>query len=179
MSPAAATRLPFRLVCIAAFVANALSGCAGVSASSSSRSGALESDKPMTQARMEFIFAENVKAIMGPPGAIQTRVNGISLYLISDSENDRMRIIAPIAMLEDGNPRLSRVLLRANFHTTLDTRYAVSENVIYAAFLHPISSLSPDLLKSALEQVLSLARTFGSTFSSGEFRFDGPDTKER
>ena len=146
-------------------------GCAGFPVAPSPESGAIASDRPMTQARMELLFSENVDAIMGPPGAIQTRIDGINVYLISDPNNDRMRIIAPIARLEDVNPRLSEVLLRANFHSTLDARYAVSEGVIYAAFLHPISSLSHELLESALAQVLSLAKTFGSTFSSGELHF--------
>lgn len=139
----------------------------------------LVSDGPMTQARMEIIFSENVDAIMGPPGAIQTRVDGISIYLISDPANDRMRIVAPIAREENVDPRLSEVLLKANFNRTLDARYALSDGVIYAAFLHPISSLSPDLLESALVQVLSLAKTYGSTFSSGGLHFGVPHEVDR
>ena len=87
-----------------------------------------------------------------------------------------MRIVAAIAMLENLDPRVSNVLLRANFHSTLDARYAVSDGVIYATFLHPISSLSPELIESALAQVLSLAKTFGSSFSSGKFHFETPAT---
>lgn len=165
------TYFSFRLVFIVSFASFVLCGCAGFAGAPSSQSGAIVSDGSMTQARMELLFAENVDAIMGPPGAIQTRVDGISVYLISDPENDRMRIVAPIAMVADVNPRVSNLLLRANFHSTLDARYAVSDGVIYAAFLHPISSLSPDLLESALAQVLSLAKTFGSTFSSGKLHF--------
>jgi len=120
---------------------------------------------------MELLFASHVDAIMGPPGAIQTRVEGINIYLISDSAHDRMRIMAPVARMNPANPRLAPLLLQANFKSTLDARYAVSEGVIYAAFLHPISSLSHELLESALAQVLSLAKTFGSTFSSDELHF--------
>jgi hypothetical protein len=152
-----------------------LCGCAGFGAASSSESGTNDSTGPMTQAKMEFIFADNVDAIMGPPGAIQTRVDGINVYLISDPENDRMRIVAPISMVEGADPRVKGILLRANFHSTLDARYAISDGVIYGAFLHPISSLSPELLQSALAQVLSLAKTFGSSFSSGGLHFVAPD----
>jgi hypothetical protein len=149
----------------------ALCGCAGFSGAPLPESGGIDSDGPMDQAMMELLFADNVDAIMGPSGAIQTRVDGINVYLISDPENDRMRIVAPVARLENVDSRVMEVLLRANFHSTLDARYAVSHGVIYAAFMHPISSLSPDLLTSALAQVLSLTKTFGSTYTSGEHHF--------
>ena len=122
----------------------------------------------MTQSRMELIFGDQVDAIMGPPGAIQSRVDGINVYMISHPPTDRMRIIAPIVMVENINPRVLKVLLRANFDKTRDARYAISDGIVYAVFLHPISLLSSDQIESALAQVLNLARTFGTTFSSGE-----------
>jgi hypothetical protein len=145
-----------------------LCGCAGFSGGASRGSDGIASDGPMTQGRMELLFADQVEAIMGPPGAIQTRIDGINVYLISDPENDRMRLVTPISMVETVDPRVNEILLRANFYSTLDARYAVSDGVIYATFLHPISSLSPELLSSALAQVLSLTKTFGSSFSGGE-----------
>ena len=174
-----ATHFSFGRVFIASCASFALCGCAGFSGAPSSESGAIVSDRPMTQARMELIFADSVDAIMGLPGAIQTRVDGISVYLISDPKNDRMRIVALIARVENVDPRVNAVLLRANFNRTLDARYAVSDGVIYAAFLHPISSLSSDLLESALAQVLSLAKTFGTTFSSGKLHFNMPHAIDR
>jgi len=151
-----------------------LGGCTGLSDGPSPGSNGIASDGPMTQGRMELLFADRVDAIMGPPGAIQTRVDGINVYLISDPENDRMRIVAPISMAEGVDPRVNAILLSANFHSTLDARYAISDGVIYGTFLHPISSLSPELLESALAQVLSLAKTFGSSFSSGQLHFVEP-----
>ena len=145
-----------------------LCGCAGLSGGGSRGSDGIASDGPMTQGRMELLFADQVEAIMGPPGAIQTRIDGINVYLISDSENDRMRLVTPISMVETVDPRINEILLRANFYSTLDARYAISDGVIYGTFLHPISSLSPELLSSALAQVLSLTKTFGSSFSGGE-----------
>lgn len=122
---------------------------------------------PMTQSAMELLFAGEVDAILGPSGAIQTKVDGINVYLISDPVHDRMRIIVPIALTNKLDPRYLGIMLEANFHRTGDARYSTSEGVVYAAFMHPISSLSPKLLKSALAQVLSLAKTFGTRFSSG------------
>jgi hypothetical protein len=151
-----------------------LNGCAGHSIWTSANASSRGSGEAMTQERMEIIFSDQVDAIMGPPGAIQTQVDGINVYLLSDPTNDRMRIIAPIAMVARLDPRVLGVLLVANFNNTLDARYAISEGVIYATFLHPISSLSPELVSSAFAQVLSLAKTFGSTYSAGEIEYADP-----
>ena len=79
-----------------------------------------------------------------------------------------MRLISPIAKLDSLQSAHLEVLLVANFHTTLDARYALSEGVIYAAFLHPLSTLTRAQLESAIRQVSALSRNFGSTYSSDE-----------
>jgi hypothetical protein len=149
---------------IALWIAMA-TGCAGLSPSDGEDSPA--ADVAMDQSRVERIFAEQVEAITGPPGAIHTVADGVQLYCISDPANDRMRLVVPIAQASSLDPRLLDVMMRANFHTTLDSRYAISEDVVFAVFLHPISSLSPELLRSAMKQVVSLAKTFGTSFSGG------------
>ncbi len=157
-------------------------GCAkapGSQTAGTEGQNAADAGGTMTQARMEMLFADEVDAIIGAPGAIQTRVDDINVFLLSDEANDRMRIIAPIAMAANLDKRMLRVLLRANFHTALDARYAISEGVVYAAFLHPISSLSSESIGSALSQVLSLVKTFGTSFSGGEVHFDGDKNPTR
>jgi hypothetical protein len=146
-----------------------LNGCAGHSLmgiASTPKVDSTVSGEPMTQSQMETVFADQVDAIMGPSGAIQTQVDGLNVYLISDPANDRMRIIAPIAMVSRLDPRVLGVLLVANFDNTRDARYAISEGVIYSTFLHPISSLTPELVGSAFRQVVNLAKNFGSTYSA-------------
>ncbi len=157
------------LLLILAFL-GAQTGCARLRSSPSSEEGPGESardSRPMEQARLEMLFADEVEAITGPPGAIETVVDGIKLYCISDSASDRMRFVAPIARASSLDPRIIPVLLQANFHTTLDARYALSEDVVFATFLHPLSSLTPELVRSGMSQVLSLVQTFGTTFSAG------------
>ncbi len=167
-----------RWMCVASWILLCMiaNGCALMGSSpsnglSASADEAVRGDEgrmvaPMTQSAMELLFAGEVDAILGPSGAIQTKIDGINVYLISDPANDRMRIIAPIALANKLNPRFLDIMLEANFHRTGDARYSTSEGVVYAAFIHPISSLSPALLKSSLAQVLSLAKTFGTRFSS-------------
>jgi len=62
-------------------------------------------------------------------------------------------------------------LLISNFHSTLDARYAVSDDVLYAAFIHPLSPLTEGELESAIRQVATLADTFETTYSSGDLSY--------
>jgi hypothetical protein len=91
-----------------------------------------------------------------------------------DERFDRMRIIAPIAEIEEVTDEVRDACLEANFHTALDARYATSDGVLYAAFIHPLASLDAELAESALHQVASLVETFGTTFSSGSLVFGVP-----
>jgi len=61
--------------------------------------------------------------------------------------------------------------MNSNFHLALDARYAVSDDVLYAAFIHPLSSLCKEDFESALKQVYNLVATFGKTYSSGQLEF--------
>ena len=102
---------------------------------------------------------------------VEFRYEGVGIACVSDENHDRMRLIAPIATLDAAEASRLEVLLIANFHTTLDARYAISDGVIYAAFLHPLSTLTRPQLESAIRQVASLSLNFGSSYSSGELIF--------
>lgn len=173
-----------RLLLLLASIGSLL-GCAGGSGfagdpvlADSDALGVAGSNGPMTQYRLEEIFSDEVEAITGPVGALQSQVRNIPVYLFSDPQNDRMRLFAAIARAEDVDPRLHEVLLTANFHSSLDARYAISNGFIFSVFLHPISSLSPDLIRSSLGQVVSLVETFGTTYSSGVLVLPGGPRSE-
>ena len=143
-------------------------GCAGMrSMAAGDATSPVESSPVMDQSRLEQIFSDQVEAISGPTGALQTQIDGIQVYCLSDPSTDRMRLIAPFARVTGMDPRIFEVLLRANFHGTLDARYAISDDYIFATYMHPISSLTKAEIESALSQVVSLVKTFGTTFSSG------------
>lgn len=112
----------------------------------------------------------------------QTRIQGsVAEFLfdnepiicISDVPNDRMQFLTPIIKEDELNEALMRVLLSANFHSTLDARYVLGKGVVYAQFCHPLGSLDEDLLRSALTQVANLRKNFGDSFSSGVLVFGG------
>ena len=93
-------------------------------------------------------LAQHIEDIAGraavSPNVVEFEYDDIRIACVSDATHDRMRLISPIAKLDSLQPAHLEVLLVANFHTTLDARYALSEGVIYAAFLHPLSTLIPE-----------------------------------
>lgn len=91
----------------------------------------------------------------------------------SDEAANRMRIISAITDVDQLSGDQLFYALAANFHSALDARYAISDGLVYAAFIHPLSSLSVAELRSAISQVASAHRTFGATYSSGELFFPG------
>ena len=69
-------------------------------------------------------------------------------------------------------------MMQANFDSALDARYAVAKGVLWSAYLHPLSTLKADDFVSGLAQVVNLAATYGSTYSSGALTFGGGDSSE-
>ncbi len=120
----------------------------------------------MTQHEMENVFAGEVEKIEGPSGAIRTQIETFNVYLVSDDTYDRMQILMPIAYAEGLDARALTALLEANFQNTLDARYAISEGVVQGVYLHPISTLTPEMIRSALEQVVNLGRNFRANLMS-------------
>ena len=96
---------------------------------------------------------------------------GTKIIFFCDEEYNRMRIIAPITSYSVLAPKIKDSLMQSNFHLSLDARYSVSEDTLYSAFLHPLSSLSGEDFKSALKQVRNLAVSFGKTYSSAQIEF--------
>ena len=96
---------------------------------------------------------------------------GIPMACLTDPSFDRMRFIAPITEVRVLDAETKDALLEANFHTALDARYGTSNGLLFAAFIHPLGSLSPALARSALDQVASLVETFGTHYSGGTLEF--------
>lgn len=149
--------MAFRNVCLGLLLAGLCVACTG-----STRA-------PMSRERMESLIAESSSDYEGSPGAVQFTFDGVGMACISDTGHDRMRIVAPITARTELD-----LMLIANYHSSLDARYSVSQGIVYSAFLHPLSSLTEGQLASALRQVATLAKTFGSTYSSGELMFGAP-----
>ena len=113
------------------------------------------------------------ESLEGGEGMWQIEYSDRTMLVITDENHDRMRIITPVDLVEEVTPDQMENAMIANFHSVLDVRYAVSEDILWAAFLHPLKSLSEDEVRDALLQVYRAAETFGSTYSSTELIFPG------
>lgn len=127
----------------------------------------------MTQDEMEKIVLAEVEVLAKKEGYLVFEYKKVRMALISDTKYDHMRIIAPIINYSDLTSEQKDQVMEANFDKALDARYAVSEGVLYSVFIHPLSLLSQSQLKDALNQVPTLASSFGRSYSSGTISFGG------
>ena len=104
-------------------------------------------------------------------------IEDFNLTIIYDLNADRMRIVCPIARLKDITNEQIKLAMEANFHTVLDAKYAISDDIMWAVFIHPLSDLSENLFQSALQQTLYAAATFGTEYTSGALSF--PKTNQQ
>ena len=127
----------------------------------------------MTPERMGSIIFEVGSDVEVGPNFWQFQVEGIFLMCIYDTAYDRMRIISPIIETDKMTIAQQYSMLQANFHSALDARYAISEGVVYSAFVHPLSSLRGTDFESAIMQVAVLGATFGTEYTSGALSYGG------
>ena len=129
-------------------------------------------EQMMDQAKMEEIIKNNAASHAGQQGLVEFEYHGVRMAVISDAVNDRMRIVSPIANYSDVTREQLDAMMQANFHSTLDSRYAVSGGVLYAAFIHRLSILQRRDVEHAMDQVANLVLSYGSEYTSGELTFN-------
>lgn len=97
--------------------------------------------------------------------------------MVADPAADRMRVMVPIAHTADLPAELLMRLLQANFDSALDARYAVANEIVWGVFIHPLGSLGEDEFVSGIGQAVNIARSFGTSFSSGAVVYGGGDSQ--
>ena len=107
------------------------------------------------------------------------KINQVPFICVADSTHNRMRIISPITNSNRLSEELKTASLTANFHTALDVKYAISDNVLWAVFIHPLEELSKEQVLNAVSQVYYANINFGTSFASTSLVFPGrKPTKE-
>lgn len=114
----------------------------------------------------------------GKAGYWEFNIEGRDVTVITDEKSDRMRIIVPVIEVESLKQNELTRLMQSNFDSTLDARYAIAKNVVWGAFIHPLSSLTEQEFLSGLGQTVNLSITFRHTYSSGALVFRGGDSKD-
>lgn len=98
------------------------------------------------------------------------------MLVVTDATAARMRIITPIALIAELPEGAMQRLMQANFDTALDARYAIAQDLVWGAFLHPLDTLTQRDFAAGILQTHSIGETFGTTFSSGAISYGGGDS---
>lgn len=125
----------------------------------------------MTTQAMGKLLDSYLTDLEGQPGFWRGVRSEVPVFVFSDDEHDRMRIMAPIGVVEELEPDLLHVLLQANYDRALDARYAMRGNELWSVVVHPLATLATDDLPAMFDQVVLLVKNTGSTFASTELVF--------
>lgn len=113
--------------------------------------------------------------LQGSAGNWQLTIDNRSLVVVTDAQAGRMRVMSPIAPAAQLDREQLYRLMQANFETALDARYSIANGLVWSAFIHPLAPLSADQVISAIAQTITLADTYGTTFTSGALSYGGGD----
>lgn len=103
----------------------------------------------------------------------------VVMLCVTDTKSNRMRIISPITNVEQLDTEQLLNALTANFHTALDVKYAISDNILWSVFIHPLKELTDHQVTDAIQQVYRANLTFGFTYSSTDLVFSGKSKEEQ
>ena len=95
------------------------------------------------------------------------------VLVITDESHNRMRIISPILELTTLPNEQWLALMTANFDRALDARYCVNGDMLWSAFIHPLEQLNASQFLDGLQQVVTLSKNYGTSYSSGGLEFNG------
>ena len=102
----------------------------------------------------------------------------LETVVVYDIDADRMRIIIPIGPTENIEKEELLRLMQANFDSALDARYAIAQDTLWGAFIHPLSTLTDENFLVGLGQTANVVMSFGTSYSSGLFIFGSGDSAE-
>lgn len=102
---------------------------------------------------LENILGESVET--PSPTSWQIETDKFRLLILLSEDKNWLRILIPIAPKGDAQPFLDK-LLEANFDVTLETRYAIYENVLWGVFQHNFSTLTVADFTLAIQRLLDL-----------------------
>ncbi len=127
----------------------------------------------MTPSNLIAALEQVSPSVIPEANVIRFTFQEVAMMVVYDENADRMRLISPIMKVEDLEEGQLEAAMEANFHSVLDARYATSGDMVWAAFIHPLNDLTPELFLSAVRQVALARLTFGEDYTGGSLRFGG------
>jgi len=116
--------------------------------------------------------------LVGSNGMWEMQIKGMPMMCITQESANRMRIIAPVKEVKDVSDEEMAAAMEANFHSALDVRYAVSNDIMWVAFIHPLKELTKDQVINAISQVYNANLTFGTYYNSTGLTFGSQGEEE-
>jgi len=129
----------------------------------------------MTNEKMNKVLLRETKNVEGQLGNWQVEYFGRALFIITDQNANRMRIMTPIIEESNVHPEQLKVLLEANFDRALDSKFAYYRGFVWSVFTHPLGELGVEQFKDAMRQVARLADNYGTSYTSTNLVFGGGD----
>jgi len=125
----------------------------------------------MNNTIMERILKGKVELLEGVPGNWQLIYKERLVFILTDETNNRMRIFTPFIEIDSLQSGEAELLLAANFHSALDSKYCFFDGLVISVYTHPLRELTQPQFEDALLQVVTLANTFRGSYSSTELIF--------
>lgn len=138
----------------------------------------VRADEAMTVPLLEKIVQAVDPEAEITPNAMALTIEDIPVIVVHDAANDRMRAMTAIRSAGSIPADELMRMMQANFDAALDARYAVAQGRLWSVFIHPLGDLRKDEFLSGLGQVVNLALTYGSSYTSGALTFGGGDSNE-
>lgn len=135
------------------------------------------SSQNMDNQTLDEIFTTMSDTIQGEQGRWQFVIKDVVFVCVTDTNHNRMRIISPITESNNLTEDEKTLMLLANFHTALDVKYAISDDVLWSVFIHPLKELTVAQVEDAVSQVYYANETFGSSYTSTNLVFPGNENK--
>ncbi len=117
--------------------------------------------------------------IQGESGNWQFLVDSIPMFCVTDEYHNRMRIVSPVKTMQDVSAEELEACMEANFHTALDVKYAISDEVLWVTFIHPLRELTIEQAIDAVTQIYNANVTFGTLYSSTDLFFPKREKKKK
>ena len=133
----------------------------------------------MTLEKLKIYITEDARVIEDQGNMVEYEMDSIRIYMVVDVASDRMRFVAGVAEASSLTPEDHKLLLEANYDRALDAKYALSNGVLWSVFVHPLSDLTPYLIKNGLYQVRNLVYTYGTSYTSTGMVFGGEEEEEQ
>lgn len=111
------------------------------------------------------------------PGTFLMVVNDFEVLIVTAERANRMRVMVRVRSAENLTKEELLRISQANLDAALDARYAIGRGVLWAAYVHPLSTLHPAQFIEAIGSTVNLAATYGKGYSSGQLLYGGGDSR--